>query len=357
MPEKRDYYEVLGVSKTATLDEIRKTYRQAALKNHPDHNPGNKEAEERFKEVSEAYQVLSDEEKRSRYDQFGHAGLNGMPDMGGDIFSGFQDLFSQFFGGGGSRSRQASSKGQDIRIAQQISFAESYTGCKKEISFRVPTSCEDCKGSGAKSGTSRVSCSQCGGSGQISTSRGFMVFSQTCPVCRGEGSMVKDPCPSCKGHGAVEKSRKVSVTFPAGIDHGQRLRVPNQGMPPPANQKNGTAGDLFVDVDVESSNDFEREGTDLITKGNVSFVQAALGSSILVNLPDDSSVEVSIPQGTQPHQIISIPGKGFARADGRGRPGSLKVIVDLMVPHKLSSKAKELLKELDKELVGDSKTG
>lgn len=214
MSQKRDYYEVLGVSKEASSDELRKAYRSAALKNHPDRNPGDKEAEARFKEATEAYGVLSDEQKKARYDRFGHAGMEGMPDMqGGDIFTHFQDIFSELFGGfggggfggGGQRRRNGPSRGQDLRVEQRLTLRESMTGTKREVSLRTPVACDDCQGSGAKPGSKKKTCGTCDGQGQVSTARGFVMFTQTCPTCRGEGSTVSSPCASCNGQGAVEK--------------------------------------------------------------------------------------------------------------------------------------------------------
>jgi molecular chaperone DnaJ len=347
MSQKRDYYEILGVAKDASAEDIRKAYRQAALKNHPDRNPGDAEAEGRFKEATEAYQVLSDDDRRARYDRFGHAGLEGMPDAGGDIFSHFQDIFSEFFGGfGGQRRRGGPARGQDIRVQQRLTLKDAMIGCKREVSLRTPVACEECGGSGAKPGTKRKQCGTCGGVGQVSTSRGFVMFTQTCPECAGEGSVVKTPCGTCKGAGAVEKQRKVMVTFPAGIDGGQRLRVPGQGLP---GQQGGPPGDLYVDVDLAPDERFERDGADLVTRVVVSFGEASLGGSSRIELPDETEVSVDVPPGTQPGEVISLKGKGLPRIDGRGR-GSLQVVVQVDVPRALSSRAKELLRELDAEL-------
>jgi molecular chaperone DnaJ len=350
--EKRDYYEVLGVPKDASCEDIRKAYRQAALKCHPDRNPGDPTAEVRFKEASEAYQVLSDEEKRARYDRFGHAGLNGMPDLGPDIFSHFQDIFSEFFGGfGGSpRARRGPARGHDIRVQQRLTLRDAFLGCKREVPLRTPASCEECSGTGAKPGTKRKTCGTCGGVGQVSTSRGFVMFTQTCPECSGEGSVVKTPCTVCSGTGVIEKSRKVVVSFPAGIDSGQRLRVPGQGMP---GHLGGPPGDLYVDVDLEADERFERDGSDLITRRSVSFAEATLGGSFAVELPDDSKVTVELPPGTQPNDVLAVTGKGVPRVDGRGR-GSLQVVVQVEVPKGLSAKAQQLVRELEEELAKSS---
>lgn len=349
MSQKRDYYEVLGVAKDASADDIRKAYRQAALKNHPDRNPGDTSAEARFKEATEAYQVLSDDEKRGRYDRFGHAGVEGAaPDMSGDIFTHFQDIFSEFFGGfGGQRPRRGGpARGQDIRVQQRLSLKDAMMGCKREVVLRTPSACEECGGSGAKPGTKRKQCGTCGGVGQVSTSRGFVMFTQTCPECAGEGTVVKTPCATCKGAGAVEKTRKVMVTFPAGVDSGQRLRVPGQGMP---GHQGGPAGDLYVDIEVAAEERFERDGADLITRAHVSFSEAAMGGMASIALPDESEVAVEVPAGTQPGDVIPVKGKGMPRLDGRGR-GTLQVVVQVDVPKELSARAKELLQALDAEI-------
>lgn len=351
MNEKRCYYEVLGVTRGAGCDDIRRAYRQSALKYHPDRNQGDSQAEARFKEATEAYEVLSDENKRARYDKFGHAGVEGaVGGDPGDIFTNFQDLFSQFFGGfgggGAGQSPRGPARGRDLRMQQRITLREAMTGCKREVSLRTPATCEECAGSGARPGTKRKSCGTCGGAGQVSTSRGFVMFTQACPECHGEGSVVKTPCQGCKGAGVIEKPRKVVVGFPAGIDTGQRLRVPGQGMP---GAQGGPAGDLFVEVEIAQDQRFERDGNDLVTRIAVPFTDAALGCASQVSLPDDTSVDVRIPPGTQPGDVLAVKGKGIPRVDGRGR-GSLQVVVEVQVPRVLSSRAEQLLKELRVEL-------
>lgn len=354
MSEKRCYYEVLEVTRQSSCDDIRKAYRQSALKNHPDRNPGDAAAEARFKEATQAFQVLSDDEKRARYDQFGHAGVEGgMPDFGGDIFSHFQDIFSEFFGGGGGggqqrRQRRGPSRGSDLRVQQRITLKEAFVGCKREVALKTPAACEACEGSGAKAGTKRKQCTACDGAGQVSTARGFVMFTHTCPECRGEGSIVKSPCEVCRGQGQVEKSRKVLVSFPAGIDGGQRLRVPAQGM---QGAQGGPPGDLFVDVELAPEPNFERDGLDLITRHSVSFAQAALGTSVEVALPDESVIKLDVPAGTQPGEVISTRNKGMPRIDGRGR-GALHVVVQVDIPKEMSARARELLSELEAELKG-----
>ncbi|MBK8253280.1 MAG: molecular chaperone DnaJ [Polyangiaceae bacterium] len=354
MSEKRCFYEVLGLAKEASNDDIRKAYRRAALDSHPDRNPGNAEAERRFKEVSEAYQVLSDDDKRARYDRFGHAGIDGsgMPDFGGaDIFSHFQDVFSEFFGmggapGGGRQKRRGPARGQDLRVQQRLTLKEAFLGVKREVSLQTPATCETCDGEGAKPGTKRKQCSVCSGSGQVSSHRGFVMFTQTCPECSGQGSVVKTPCDTCRGAGSVQKHRKVVVSFPAGIDGGQRLRVPGQGLP---GSQGGPAGDLYVDVELVPDERFQREGADLLTRAKITFADAALGVQTSVALPDDTQVSVDVPPGTQPGDVLTIKGKGVPRVDGRGR-GTLHIEVQVEVPTALTARARELLRQLKDEL-------
>lgn len=352
MSDKRDYYEVLGVAKNSGADDVRKAYRQAALKFHPDRNPGDAAAEAKFKEATEAFGVLSDEEKRAKYDRFGHAAFEGGGGMdpGVDIFSHFQDIFSEFFGGGGRpRGRKGGpQRGSDVRLHQRLTLKESMTGCKREVALRTPVPCETCEGSGAKPGTKQKTCGACGGAGQVSTSRGFVMFTQTCPECQGEGSVVKSPCDVCSGAGHVEKQRKVLVTFPAGIDSGQRLRVPSQGIP---GAQGAPAGDLFVDVEVSSEPGWERDGLDLVTRVSLSIAEATLGVTREVTLPDESTTEVEFGAGVQPGEVVSCRGKGIPRIDGRGR-GNLHVVAQVAIPKDLSEKAAELLRAFDAELRG-----
>lgn len=354
MAEKRDYYEVLGVSREASEDEIRRAYRQQALKHHPDRNPGDTSAEARFKEATEAYSILNDREKRAAYDRFGHAGVDGRG-MGfdfqgagvGDILNHFQDLFSDFFGGGfGGRERRGPARGADARVHLEISLSEAMTGCKHEVPVEGVAPCEECKGSGARAGTSPQACPQCGGAGQVGTQRGFIMFSTTCPRCRGRGQVVAQPCEKCKGAGAVERRKTVTVTIPAGIDAGQRLRVPGQGMPGPPGAE---PGDLYVDIDVAAHAEFERQDFDLVTKRHVSFAEATLGTELEVHLPDGSSLTAKVPAGTQPNSVITLSGKGLPHLNRRAR-GALHVVVEVDVPKRLSKRAKKLLEELAAEL-------
>jgi molecular chaperone DnaJ len=354
MSSKRDYYEVLSVTRECSADELRKAYRREALKHHPDRNPGDSAAEGKFKEVTEAYQVLADEEKRRVYDQFGHAGLEGGGEgYGGmsDVFSHMQDLFAEMFSGsmgfgGSARPR----RGGDLRVQQRLTLREAAFGCKREVSVRAPTPCNDCGGTGAKAGTKPEQCPQCRGAGQVSNARGFVMFTSTCPRCRGVGRVVKQACGTCAGQGAVERARKVTVTFPAGIDAGQRLRVPGQGT---AGPHGAPAGDLYVEVDVEADPRFERDGADLVARVHVPFTDAALGAEIPVPAleadAEQTMLPLTIPPGTQSNAVFTMKGHGIPRLDGRGR-GSLAVVVQVDVPTSLSPRARELLAQLDAEL-------
>ncbi|MCL2725774.1 MAG: molecular chaperone DnaJ [Polyangiaceae bacterium] len=363
MSDKRDYYEVLGVERSASAEDVRKAYKREALKHHPDRNPGDASAEANFKIVNEAYQVLSDDEKRRIYDQFGHAGLEG-GGFGGDasdVFSHMQDLFAEMFAGGGfggGRRRGRQQRGADLRVQVTLTLREAAFGVKREVTVHAPVRCDDCGGTGAKAGTKPESCTQCRGTGQVSNARGFVMFTTPCQRCGGQGVVIKQPCKTCSGHGAVEKARNVIVAFPAGIDSGQRLRVPGQGMPGPGS---APAGDLYVEIDVQEDARFERDGVDLVTRVHVSFVDAAMGAEVLVpslGEPGDglnvhhATVPMNIPPGTQSGAVFTIKGQGIPRLDGRGR-GSLVAVVQIDVPQRLSERAKAILQELDAELRSD----
>ena len=360
MTDKRDYYEVLGVARDASAEDIRKAYKQAALKHHPDRNQGDKDAEFKFKEATEAYSVLSDGDKRQAYDRFGHAGVEGRGGVDfsqagmGDILSQFQDLFSDFFGGFGGASRQGrnSDRGQDVQVEVAVSLHDAMIGTKREVNVRGVAHCDECSGSGAAPGSRPERCNSCGGSGQVATQRGFLMFATTCPRCRGRGEVISKPCSSCNGQGRVERQKKVLVSIPAGIDSGQRLRVPAQGM---SGRAGAPQGDLYVDISVENDPKFQREGNDLATQITVQFGTATLGGRTEVQLPDETRINVTIEPGTQPGTVITMRGHGMPRLDQRGGRGNLHVIVNVAVPKKISKKAKKLLEELMREL-GDTST-
>jgi molecular chaperone DnaJ len=350
---KRDYYEVLGVDRSAQEQDIKRAYRKLALELHPDRNPGNAEAEEKFKEASEAFAVLCDAEKRAAYDRFGHAGVagagQGFNDIS-DIFSQFGDIFSDFFGGGGgggfrSGRRGGPQRGADLRTTVVLPLKEAAFGVKREIPLNHPGPCETCDGSGAEGGK-RTTCSRCKGAGQVALQRGPFYVQTACPGCRGMGSIAENACKSCQGTGQMEVSRTVKVTFPAGIDEGQTLRVPGQGL---SGTQGGPAGHLFVDVGIDPDPRFERDGADLVHGLTVTFPQATLGAELEVPTLDGEPAKVKLPAGIQPGETVVLRGQGIPHLSRGGR-GNLVVVVQLGVPKKVSKKAKKLLEELQTEL-------
>jgi molecular chaperone DnaJ len=348
--EKRDYYEVLGVDRSATDKELKKAYRKAALELHPDRNPDDPQAEEKFKEVSEAFQVLNDPEKRALYDRYGHAGLEGAGYRGfadvGDIFSHFHDIFGDFFGGadlfgGRAARRDRPRQGENLRTLAVLTLLEAATGVKKEIELSHPGPCDKCQGTGAEGGA-RTTCPRCQGQGQVAHSRGMFLLQTTCPECGGVGSVVLKPCQACRGRGEVPVQRKVRVTFPEGIDDGQTLRVSNQGLP---GLRGGPPGHLYVTVRVEPDPRFRREGVDLIHDLHITFPQAALGHELHIETLRGESKRLRIPAGIQPGETVVLEGEGMPYLNRGGR-GDLIAVVHVEVPKKLSSRARKLLKEL-----------
>jgi molecular chaperone DnaJ len=344
---KRDYYEVLGVERSAESTEIKKAYRKLAMEHHPDRNPGSKEAEERFKEAAEAYEVLSDGEKRAAYDRFGHEGLRqrGFEGFHGveDIFSHFSDLFGDLFGGGFGRGGRP--RGHDLRVGVRLSFAEAVGGVAKEVDVTRHVACGGCSGSGAKPGTSPERCSTCGGRGQVLHQQGFFMIGTTCPSCRGEGTVIRDKCKECRGSGRVEKSETLTVNIPAGVDDGQRLRLAGKGE---AGPRGGVPGNLYVDIQVAEDERFRRDGADVFTVVPVSFATAALGGSVEVPTLDDGvtgSASLEVEPGTQPGAVHVRKNAGIPRLDGYGR-GDHVVEITVTVPRRLSDRQKELLREL-----------
>ena len=358
MPDqKRDYYEVLGVSKGASDDEIKKAYRKMAKQYHPDLNPGDKTAEAKFKEVNEAYEVLSDKEKRSRYDQFGHAGVD--PNFGagaGGPFGGFSgadfgdidlgDIFGSFFGGGfggGSSSRRnGPMKGDTLRAGVTITFEEAAFGCEKEIILNRDETCETCHGSGCEPGTTAEICPNCRGTGTVRIQRGGGAFTfattASCPKCNGTGKIIHQPCKSCNGSGSVRKQRKITVKIPAGIDNGQAVSLRGQGG---AGRNGGPAGDLIISVTVRPHAFFKRDGTSVYLEQPVSFLQATLGAEL--EIPTiDGKVKWTLPEGTQPGTTFRLRGKGIPSINGRGR-GDQFVTVQVQVPKNLTREQKEAL--------------
>jgi molecular chaperone DnaJ len=350
---KRDYYEVLGVQRTATDVEIKKAYRQRAWEYHPDRNPGDKESEEKFKEAAEAFEVLSDAEKRRLYDQFGHEGPRGAGFQGfsgvEDIFSHFGDLFGDLFGMGGmggfGGSPFRSARGGDLRVGVELTFAEAVVGATKDVRVRRRVRCNTCGGSGAKPGTSEEVCGTCGGRGQVVHAQGFFMIGTTCPSCRGKGRVVRQKCPDCRGEGVVSREERLAVNIPAGVDDGQTLRLSGKGEPGP---HGGAPGNLYVELTVHPDPRFKRDGADLLTELELSYPQAALGA--VVSVPTiDGETDVEVEPGTQPGTVVVLRGKGVPRVGRHGR-GDLLVRFNVGVPKELTEKQRELLRQLAHEL-------
>jgi molecular chaperone DnaJ len=350
---QRDYYEILGVARNASEQDIKSAYRKLALKYHPDRNPGDHTAEERFKEAAEAYSVLGDSDKRARYDRFGHAGVAGAaggpggPGFNADIFSDFSDILGDFFGfggfGGGRRGGPA--RGADLRFDLEISFEESYSGTETTIQIPRDESCETCKGSGAAPGTSRETCPQCRGTGQLRYQQGFLVVARTCGQCGGAGQIVKTPCTTCRGTGHVTRDRRVTVRIPPGIADSQRLRLHGEGE---HGAGGGPTGDLYVVVHVRSHDVYHRDGDDLYVDVPVPFHIMALGGSFKVDGPA-GPLEVDVSAGTAGGTLVGFRGKGMPSVAGRGR-GAFYVRLNIDVPKKLTKEQKKLVEELRKAM-------
>ncbi len=364
---KRDYYEVLGVAKSASDDEIKKAYRVLAKKYHPDMNPGDKEAEAKFKEVNEAYDVLSDKEKRQKYDQFGHAAFDPTMGGGGSGFGGFGgfggdfdfgDIFSSFFGGGGGSSRRQNTPidGDDILTRVTITFDEAVFGCKKEVSFARVEGCSECGSTGAKKGSTPETCQTCHGTGRVTVTQrtmlGEMRTQRSCNNCRGTGKIVKDPCSNCNGKGFIKINKKLEVSIPAGIDSQQRIVLRGQGS---AGRNGGVNGDLVIEVMVKPHEIFTRDGSDVYCDVPISFTEAALGAEIEIPMLGDKTEKYTIPEGTQSGSSFTLRGKGITNINTKRR-GDMILTVVVETPKNLNQEQKKLLEELAASL-GEKSTG
>ncbi len=356
MADKRDYYEVLGVQKGASDDEIKKAFRRKSKEYHPDLHPGDKEAEEKFKEVNEAYQVLSDADKRDKYDRFGHAGVDPNFGAGGGFngggFGGFDfgDIFGDIFGGGfgGGRTRNGPKRGADIRQVIDITFEEAAFGCSKKINVTAQEKCESCGGTGAKKGTPVETCQNCHGTGRVQTRQrtilGYMTTETVCPQCHGDGKIIKEPCRDCRGTGVVRKNKTIEVQIPPGIDNGQTIQLSGKGE---AGAKGGPNGDLLITVRVRPHEIFKRDEYDVYIDMPITFAQAALGAKIQVPTLD-GAVELTIPEGTQTGSKFRMKGKGIPYLRSKSR-GDEYVTVTVEVPRNLSSRQKEMLRSFDED--------
>jgi len=352
MSSKRDYYEVLGVARTANEHEIKSAYRRLAIQYHPDKNPGNKEAEEKFKEAAEAYSVLSDAEQRRRYDRFGHAGVSsaagGGASWGAPGFGGIEDILGDLFGFGdvfggraGSNRRGAAQRGADLRYDLEISLEDAASGMTAQLRIPRLETCDVCEGSGAKAGTQPENCQTCSGVGQVRYQQGFFSVARTCSACRGTGKIIKSPCERCQGAGRVEREKNMEVKIPAGVETGSRLRIAGEGE---AGTQGGASGDLYVVIHVAEHEEFERQGSNLYSSIPVTFAQAALGAQVNVKTLDGQH-DLKIPAGTQTGTVFRIKGQGMPVLGGRGR-GDLFVSVTVVTPTTLTREQRKLLEQL-----------
>ncbi len=350
---KKDYYEVLGVARNASEAELKKAYRRLAMKYHPDRNPDNAEAEASFKEAKEAYEILTDAQKRAAYDQFGHAGVDPSMGAGGGARGGFGDIFEDVFGdifGGGRSSRSRAHRGSDLRYDLSMTLEEAVQG--KTVKIQVPTqiTCKACEGTGAKKGSTPQTCTTCAGQGQVRIQQGFFSVQQTCPRCQGSGKMITDPCASCNGHGRVQENKTLSVKIPAGVDTGDRIRLSGEGE---AGENGGPAGDLYVQVNIKEHPLFTRDGNNLYCEMPVSFTTVALGGDI--DVPTlDGRVKLKIPSGTQTGKMFRLQGKGVSSVHDSHK-GDLMCRVLVETPVNLSSDQKELLKNFEESLLTGNK--
>ena len=351
---KRDFYEVLGVVREASEQEVKSAYRKMAMKHHPDKNPGNKEAEEKFKEAAEAYSILGDKEKRAVYDRYGHSGIGsfsgseGFSGFNPDMFADFSDVlgsffFGDFFGSGNRRRRSGPVRGADLQYHMEITLEEAIKGIEKEITIPRMDGCEKCEGTGSSTAQGKTTCATCNGYGQVRYSQGFVTIARTCPNCSGTGQVLRDPCKSCNGAGRIERKVTLQVKVPPGVDTGNRLKLKSEGE---AGTRGGLPGDLYVLIEVQEHPVFERKGFDLYCEKEVSMLQAALGDQISIQTPDGDE-SMKILEGTQPGTVLTLRGKGVPYVNSYGR-GDLHVAIKVRVPSHFSAQEKKLLKEMAK---------
>ena len=362
----KDYYNILGVSKSSNDSEIKKSYRKLAMKYHPDKNPGDKESEKKFKEATNAYEVLKDPQKKAAYDQYGHnafekgggnsaSGFNGMSGGGAGGFSDFEDIFSGFsdiFGRGGGGSRRSSEvEGSDIRYNINIDIFEAYQGVEKNIKFKVATSCEKCAGTGSKSGKGAATCATCGGSGKVRMQQGLFIVERTCHACQGSGEIIKDPCDKCGGQGRYEKNKNLSVKIPAGIDDGNRIRIAGEGE---AGARGGNNGDLYVFVSIKDHDFFVREHNDIYIEIPIKMTTAALGGTVEIPTIENSKAKLTIPAGSQTNNKFRLKNKGMTIINSGGRRGDMYVKIFVETPIELNNEQKNLMEQLDKSISDNS---
>ena len=341
----KDYYDILNVSRSASDAEIKSTYRKLAMKYHPDRNPNDKTAENKFREITEAYEVLKDSQKRSTYDQFGHSAFSNdgaSQNQGfGGFSGGFSDIFEDMFGMGREQSKQGPTSGSDLRYDLSVSLEQAFKGDQVEISITLPAQCNNCNGTGAKKGSNPVSCNQCGGYGKVRAQQGFFTIERTCPKCSGAGEIISDPCSSCRGQGRVNKNKKLSVNVPAGVDNGTRIRLAGEGE---AGQRGANPGDLYIFIDIKSHRFFERDGRDVYIKVPVSTLDAIIGCEIFVPCIDGKKAKLLVNSGTQTGTRLRMKGKGMPSLRG-GSYGDQYVEIDLETPVNISKKQQDLIKE------------
>ena len=354
---KEDYYQTLGVSKNASKEDLKKAYRKLAIQYHPDKNKGNKQAEEKFKQISEAYAVLSDDEKKAKYDQFGHAGVDGASGGGfsssgfdfssifedfGDVFSG-GDIFDSFFGNSRSRSRRKERRGADLRYSLSLNLIEAFKGYQTTVEIKKKSSCDDCQGNGMARGSSKITCNMCGGAGQVRRSQGIFSINQTCPTCQGQGQTIDKPCLSCRGQGVIDSKKKININVPPGIDDGQSIKISREGEAPIGG---GINGDLYIAVSVKDDERFIRENSTLYCEAPISITQAVLGASITIKSIDNKSITLKIAPGTQHGNILRVRDQGMPIINA-GRKGDLHVKILIDIPKKINGKEKKIFNQLE----------